>query len=303
MNATNPPPAAANPSKPPKKQPAKPSYPHFVDFAEKWLLPLISVRLAEGQRENTYTWCEQWWEHRPVAVRIAHLHAAFEASRGPGASAFVGTHVDAHFRVILDAAKGPLHRCTPREHIETPWLPSEPVPADKTGPPPAGESETTPPTSEATDKEQKKPPPPPRFAHHTLWVRQWLLPVTAVRISGNHRENTYTWCTRWFEHHGVELRFALLHRAFEAAVIAEDKTAMSSLFTRQIDPAMRLILDAANGPLHRCKPGDHQLLPSLGSARVPRHWFGPAHARIPTERLGFAPDFRAYRTPGEGGSS
>ncbi|WP_280498940.1 DUF4913 domain-containing protein [Nocardia farcinica] len=297
MNATNPTAPAAKPA-----QARKPSYPHFVAFAEKWLLPLISVRISGGQRENTYTWCEQWWAHRPVAVRIAFLHTAFEASRGPGASGFVTGHVDPHFRVILDAAKGPLHRCTPTDHVKTPSLPFEPIPAERisatnTRAEQAAPTEAGTGSAKDTDSEKKKPPP--RFTNYGLWVQQWLLPVTSVRIAAQHREGTYTWCTRWWEHHSVAVRFALLHAAFEAAVVSTDKTAMSSLFTRQIDPTMRLVLDAANGPLHRCTPNDHVELPGLAASRVPRHWFGAPGARPAIERLGFGPDFRAL-APGEG---
>ncbi|WP_216917768.1 DUF4913 domain-containing protein [Nocardia noduli] len=297
MSTPNPPSAPA--AKPARAR--KPSYPHFVAFAEKWLLPLISVRLSGGNRENTYTWCEQWWAHRAVAVRIAHLHTAFEASRGPAASAFVTGHVDPHLRVILDAAKGPLHRCTPTEHVTTPSLPFEPVPAEQlpriipradTDPeqaPTAGASSAS---DTGKDGDTKKKPPP-RFSDYRLWVQEWLLPVTSVRIAGQHREGTYTWCTRWWEHHSVAVRFALLHAAFEAAVTSANKTAMSSLFTRQIDPTMRLVLDAANGPLHRCTPGEHVELPGLATSRIPRNWFGAPGTRPAIERLGFAPDFRA----------
>lgn len=288
------------------KQPPKPAYPHFSAFAEKWLLPLISVRLSQGQRDGTYTWCAHWWAHRPVAVRIAHLHSAFEASRGSAASSFVTGHVDAHLRTILDAAKGPLHRCTPTEHVPTPSLPFEPVPDEwfsRTGT--SGENtepgEDTGPVEESEDGGTvKKKPPPPRFSHYALWVQQWLLPVTAARIAAQQREGTYTWCSRWFDHHGVAVRFALLHAAFEAAVISKDRTAMSNFFVRQIDPTMRVVLDAAHGPLHRCSPTDHLHLPGLTSARIPRNWFGAPGARTPIERAGFGPDFRAFADTDEG---
>ncbi|WP_410874704.1 DUF4913 domain-containing protein [Nocardia sp. A7] len=284
-----------------KKPPPAPAYPNFVVFAQTWLLPLISVRLSEGQRDDTRTWCAQWWAHRPVAVRIAHLHAAFEAYRGAGASSFVTGHVDPHMRVILDAARGPLHRCTPTEHVPTPTLPFEPFPADRITPPTTASADTEPvqgtdsaTTSEDGETAKKKPPPPPRFHHYALWVQQWLLPVTAVRISAQQRDGTYTWCPRWFHHHSVAVRFALLHAAFEAAVISKDTTAMSNLFVRQIDPTMRIVLDAAHGPLHRCTPADHQPLRGLAPGRVPPNWFGPLGSRTPIERAGFGPDFRAF---------
>ncbi|MFE3059970.1 DUF4913 domain-containing protein [Nocardia sp. NPDC059236] len=43
-----------------------------------------------------YSWCTQWWRHRPVAARIAHLHSAFEASRrSQSAGAANGGHTTA----------------------------------------------------------------------------------------------------------------------------------------------------------------------------------------------------------------
>ncbi|MFI9410075.1 DUF4913 domain-containing protein [Nocardia gamkensis] len=279
-------PAAGKNNAPKKPQP--PSYQHFTEFTEKWLWPFISVRLAEANRENTYTWCPRWWAHRAVAVRIAHLHAAFEAQKrartGNGFSAFVLSHVDAHFKVILDAANGPLHRCTRTTHIATPSLPFEPVPTRYFTP--------SQPTTNGDGQEQKGPPP--LFEHWSLFVQQWLLPVTSVRIAANNREGQYTWCRRWWEHRAVAVRFAGLHRGFEAARVAQDKSAMSTLFTRHIDPHMRYILDAANGPLHRCTPEQHIDTPGLPVEPVPAAWFGAPGASIPIERLGFGPDFRAF---------
>ncbi|MBF6339759.1 DUF4913 domain-containing protein [Nocardia abscessus] len=276
-----------------KKPPMPPSYPHFTEFAERWLLPFITVRLAEANRENTYTWCSKWWAHRPVAVRIAHLHAAFEAQRrartGNGFSTFVLSHVDAHVKTILDAANGPLHRCTRTVHVATPSLSFDPVPVGwfTSASQPAGAASG----AAGTEGEQKGPPP--RFAHYSDFVQEWLLPVTAVRIAGNNREGQYTWCRQWWAHHGVTVRFAGLHKVFEAARRAEDKTAMSSLFTRHIDPHLRHILDAANGPLHRCTPDQHIDTPGLPAAPIPAAWFGAPGAKTPIERLGFGPDFRA----------
>ncbi|MGQ4618995.1 DUF4913 domain-containing protein [Nocardia sp. R7R-8] len=267
------------------KKPQPPSYRHFTEFAEKWLWPFISVRLAEANRENTSTWCPRWWAHRPVAVRIAHLHAAFEAQKrartGNGFSAFVLSHVDAHFKVILDAANGPLHRCTRTTHIATPSLPFDPVPVRYFKP-----------ATPAADEDKKGPPP--LFAHWSHFVQEWLLPVTSVRIAADNREGHYTWCRQWWAHHAVSVRFAGLHRVFEAARRAEDKSAMSTLFTRHIDPHMRYILDAANGPLHRCTPHQHIDTPGLPAEPVPAAWFGTVGATTPVERLGFGPDFRAF---------
>ncbi|MBY8858624.1 DUF4913 domain-containing protein [Nocardia sp. CA2R105] len=276
-----PPPAAAGT---PKQTPIPPKYRDFTVFAESWLFPFVTTRLAEANREQTMTWCTQWWRHRPVAVRIAHLHNAFEATRrsrsGSAVSTYLLSHIDAHFRVILDAANGPLHRCTRTKHVALQPLPSDPVPPGWFGQPPK-------PTA------QKKNPP--RYTHYVDFVEHWLLPVTAVRISGNNREGQHTWCRQWWAHHGVAVRFAALHAVFEAARTADDKTAMSTLFVNHIDPHMRHILEAANGPLHRCTPDRHIPHPGLTGASVPPNWFGLHGAATPVEELGFGPDFRGLR--------
>ncbi|WP_068056362.1 DUF4913 domain-containing protein [Nocardia xishanensis] len=282
------PPTAGGTTKP--KKPKPPQFTHFTDFVEDWLLPVISVRLAEANRENTYTWCSQWWAHRAVAVRMAHLHAAFEAQgrarTGNAFSSYLLSHVDAHFKVIGDAANGPLHRCTRTTHVATPSLPFTPVPASWGNLAKAKKE-----ASSSNGEEEKKPPP--RFAHFSQFVQDWLLPVTSVRIAANNREGQYTWCRQWWSHHGVAVRLAGLHAVFEAALRAEDKMAMSSLFTRHIDPHMRVILDAANGPLHRCTPDQHNPTPGLPAAPIPANWFGTPGAKTPIDRLGFGPDFRA----------
>ncbi|TQM32694.1 DUF4913 domain-containing protein [Nocardia bhagyanarayanae] len=281
-----------------------PQFRDFVQFAEQWLLPMINVRLAEARREQTYTWCTQWWAHRPVAVRIAHLHTAFEATRrsraGSAMSSYLSGHVDAHFRTILDAANGPLHRCTRAVHVPLASLPFDPVPFNYFGtalaPPPRQPAPATadPDTDSGGDDSERKPPPP-RFGDFVQFVEQWLLPTTAVRIAANSREGQYTWCQRWWEHRAVAIRFAALHRGFEAALRAEDKTAMSGYIVRHLDPHLRSILDAANGPLHRCRPDEHVSVPGLPFSTPPRDWFATPGIATPTEDLGFGPDFRALR--------
>ncbi|MBC7299380.1 DUF4913 domain-containing protein [Nocardia mangyaensis] len=268
--------------------PMPPQFGHFTDFANAWMLPTINVRLAEANRENTFTWCTRWWSHRPVAVRVAHVHTAFEAMRrskaGSSLSTFLLSHFDPHVNLILDAAHGPLHRCTRTHHQATPSLPFDPVPPGWFG--------TKPPVVD-DDK------PPKKFDHYSEFAEQWLLPVTSVKIAANNREGQYTWCRQWWRHQSVAIRFAGLHACFEAAVNAEDKMAMSALFVRHIDPQFRYILDAANGPLHRCTPDQHIDTSGLTSEQVPANWFGAPGSTIPIEALGFAPDFRALAQGGE----
>ncbi|MBF6302781.1 DUF4913 domain-containing protein [Nocardia amamiensis] len=266
--------------------PPPPRFADFVSFAESWLLPLITVRLAEANREGTYTWCTRWWAHRAVAVRIAHLHSAFETHRARDDAAAVSSyllqHVDRHFEVILDAANGPLHRCTRTKHVAVPSLPFDPVPPEWFGPaitraaPSGGEDE----------------PPPLRFPSFVEFTEQWLLPVTSVRLVGQGREGNFTWCRQWWRHRAVAVRFAAVHAIFEAARRSEDRSQMSSLFVSHIDPQMRKILDAAKGPLHRCTPERHTDSPGLPVAAVPHDWFEPPGTITAVEDAGFGPDFR-----------
>lgn len=67
---------------------------------------------------------------------------------------------------------------------------------------------------------------------------------------------------------------------------------MSSLFINHIDPQMRMILDAANGPLYRCSPEHHNDIAALSFRAVPEGWFGTPGVEIPVEAAGFGPDFR-----------
>ncbi|MGW5219918.1 DUF4913 domain-containing protein [Nocardia sp. NPDC004085] len=277
--------ATATPSPPPPQR-----FADFVTFAESWLLPLQSVRLAEANREGTYTWCTKWWAHRAVAVRIAHLHTAFETFRAREDAAAVSSyllgHVDRHFQIIFDAANGPLHRCSRTKHVAVPSLPFDPAPPEWFGPAVA-------PPPPPTDDGAEDQPPPLRFPTFVEFTEQWLLPVISVRLIGQGREGMYTWCRQWWRHRTVAVRFAALHAIFEAARRSEDRSQMSSLFVGHIDPHMRLILDAANGPLHRCTPEHHTDSPGLPFADVPVDWFGPPESLVAVEDAGFGPDFRA----------
>ncbi|SUE27729.1 DUF4913 domain-containing protein [Nocardia farcinica] len=272
-------------SGPGRKPPPPRAYPNFVAFADRWLFPLVAVRLGEANREGTYTWCSQWWAHRAVSVRIAALHEAFEAARAQGGAAvstFVTRHVDSHMRTILDAANGPLHRCNRTHHTPHPSLTADPVPPGWFDYP-ANRSESS--------TERANQTSPLRFPTVDDFVQQWLLPVVSVRLAGNGRDGNYTWCRQWWRHHGPSVRLALIHRAFEIARRSDDTTAYSTLFVDHIDPHMAVILAAGDGPLHRCTPEQHNDLSGLTSERPPVNWFatgGPA----PLEELGFGPDYR-----------
>ncbi|WP_280421508.1 DUF4913 domain-containing protein [Nocardia carnea] len=272
------------------KAPPPPYYGSFVAFAERWLLPFVQVRLGEANREQTYTWCSRWWSHRAVAVRVAHLHSAFEASRiatDAGAfSSFCLDHVDPHIRYIMDAANGPLHRCNRSKHVPSTGLPADPVPPGW-----FGQLPTTVP--ESTDGQEDEPPLV-RFANYVDFTEQWLLPVISVRLVGKGREGGYTWCRQWWRHRSVVLRIAALHTVFEASRRSDDRKAMSILFTRHIDRHMSSILDAAKGPLHRCTPDSHDEVAGLPFASVPLGWFAP-DALVPVEDRGFGPDYTHLR--------
>ncbi|WP_458688804.1 DUF4913 domain-containing protein [Nocardia tengchongensis] len=99
-------------------------------------------------------------------------------------------------------------------------------------------------------------------------------------------------------HRGDSVRFAALHAVFEAARVTEDGTAMSTLFVSHIDPHLRVILDAAQGPLHRCTPDRHVPQPGLPATPVPVGWFDTMGRSPAIEDLGFGPDFRLLRSNG-----
>ncbi|MEU1550822.1 hypothetical protein [Nocardia sp. NPDC005745] len=63
-------------------------------------------------------------------------------------------------------------------------------------------------------------------------------------------------------------------------------------FVGHIDPHLRVILDAANGPLHRCTPEHHTDSPGLSFTDVPLDWFAPVGSVAAVEDAGFVPDFR-----------
>ncbi|MFE3059969.1 DUF4913 domain-containing protein [Nocardia sp. NPDC059236] len=70
---------------------------------------------------------------------------------------------------------------------------------------------------------------------------------------------------------------------------------MSTLFVSHIDPHLRIILDAAQGPLHRCTLDRHVPQPGLPAAPVPTGWFDTMSRSTAVEDLGFGPDFRLLR--------
>ena len=275
------------------KKPAgkPPQYSNFVDFTEQWLLPVISVRLDERIREGTWTWCRQWWCHRAASVRFAQLHRAFEQARRRGTiSGFLLEHVDPHMRLILDASKGPLHRCSRAHHQHLPALPWDPVPPGHFGP------AISRPAPQAKKDDGDPKATPPRFVDFVAFTEQWLLPRISVRLTGQNREGTYTWCRSWWSHTAVAVRFAAIHKMFEAARTSDDDAMMSSLFVRHIDPHIKLILDAAQGPLYACTPNQHDPTPSLPHTAMPPAWFDTPGESVAVEDLGFGPDFRLLAT-------
>lgn len=114
----------------------------------------------------------------------------------------------------------------------------------------------------------------PEFGHYVEFAEQWLFPNIAVRIAGTNREGTYTWCPQWWRHRPVVVRIAALHDAFETAVASTDGSAMSSFFVHHLDPHLRILLDAVNGPMHRCTLDQHSALAPLPHHRAPVGWFG-----------------------------
>ncbi|WP_433600357.1 DUF4913 domain-containing protein [Nocardia sp. CA-135953] len=259
--------------------PAQNKYPTHSTWFESWLVPQIARKLSSGNREGTFTFCAQWWLHTEVSCRMAFLHSAWEASRlskdGSAMSAWFLHHLDPHLRVVMDAASGPMWRCTPDRHVAIPTLPFQTVP-DGSFPP-------TPTTSVADA----------HYRFHYLWFEDWLAPRVARKLSSGNREGTSTFCAQWWLHTEVACRMAFLHSAWEASRLSKDGSAMSAWFLHHLDPHLRVMMDAASGPMWRCTPDRHVAIPTLPARRIPLGWFATPH--LPTD-TGFGPDFRNRRS-------
>ncbi|MCX4098420.1 DUF4913 domain-containing protein [Nocardia sp. alder85J] len=115
-------------------------------------------------------------------------------------------------------------------------------------------------------------PPPPEFEVFHDWVQEWLTQVVSRRLLTGNREGTYTWCAQWWRHTEVCFRLAAMHQGWEEARV-KGGSAMSSWCVYHLDPQLRVLLDAANGPLWRCIPDHHVSEQTLPTEPVPAGWF------------------------------
>ena len=86
----------------------RPCFGDVVDFVHRYLAPTTETRLG-----GPVVWCSRWWEHPAAVLRLSSLWRAWETMRlqSGGMSAWWVGHYDPHMRVLLDAERGPFHRC------------------------------------------------------------------------------------------------------------------------------------------------------------------------------------------------
>ena len=103
-----------------------PQFERFEDWVEQWLAPTIARKIT-----NEQLWCEQWWRHPEVAVRLAALHRGWEAARvsddALAQSSWWVYHFSAHWRDI-SATNGPMNKCTNGKHTQNKSLSVVPAP-------------------------------------------------------------------------------------------------------------------------------------------------------------------------------
>ncbi|NUS42344.1 MAG: DUF4913 domain-containing protein [Mycobacteriaceae bacterium] len=105
------------------------------------------------------------------------------------------------------------------------------------------------------------------------WAEDWFFPQYARRLASGNREGTHTWCAQWWRHREVAVRMAALWQAWEAARITPDGSAMNGWWLMHADPTMRVLTDAANGPMWRCTPQRHDQVATLPIESVPPGYF------------------------------
>ena len=266
-----------------------------VEFVELWLAPTIARRLTGSKGLN---WCPQWWRHREVSIRLYVLWRAWETARTQDDSAMANwwvNHADPHLRVILDGESGPMYRCL-THHQNATALFVTPVPDDWFGhglDPDPGARRRRAYLPGPTPPEPTNPDDKPRqetFASVVEWVEVWLAPTITRRFG----KSGHTWCAQWWRHQELAVRFHALWRAWEAAN-HDAGTAPSTWWVHALDPQLRIVLDAATGPLYRCTPAVHASAAPLTTTPPAAGWFDqPLVGTNPTFDPfgGFGPDPR-----------
>jgi Domain of unknown function (DUF4913) len=109
----------------------------------------------------------------------------------------------------------------------------------------------------------------PHFPHVEMWVTEHLSPIIQRRLGGR-----LTWCPRWWAHAEAISRLIALWRAWEKARL-EGPVAMSDWWLNHLDPHLRILLSATEGPFADCGPDGHVDLAPLPSEPAPDgHWQG-----------------------------
>jgi len=132
------------------------------------------------------------------------------------------------------------------------------------------------------------------------WAEDWFFRQYARRLASGNREGTHTWCAQWWKHREVAVRMAALWQAWEAARITPDGSAMNGWWLMHADPTMRVLTDAANGPMWRCTPQRHDQVATLPVEPVPPGYFPRPPAQVPSTQPART---RTGTAPGNGSSA
>lgn len=125
----------------------------------------------------------------------------------------------------------------------------------------------------STEPESDTEAPALAYPWFVDWLDDWFFPQYTLRLASGNREGTHTWCSEWWRHRVVAVRLAALWQAWEAARITPDGSAMDSWWLMHADPTMRVLTDAANGPMWRCTPQRHDPVATLPVKPVPPGFF------------------------------
>lgn len=96
----------------------------FTDVEEwvrRWFAPALAPHLTGDGRGLVF--CERWWAHNPVVVRLHELWVAWEQGRrAKTLSTWWVSHADPHLKTLCDGENGPMRYCSPGRHIPTATL-------------------------------------------------------------------------------------------------------------------------------------------------------------------------------------
>ncbi|ACY24050.1 hypothetical protein Gbro_4937 (plasmid) [Gordonia bronchialis DSM 43247] len=117
----------------PQPEPEPDTPPRRFGSVDEWVDQWLS-EVIHNSFNREHRWCAQWWRHEEVVTRLVALWDGWEGARiseDPLAmSGWWVYHFDAHWRA-LTAENGPLHLCSPEQHVshgERRNLPHVPMP-------------------------------------------------------------------------------------------------------------------------------------------------------------------------------